>query len=58
MQEAGYRTGYFGKYLNQYKDHRVPPGWDEWVGLLKNSRYFNYTLNVNGRLQRHGNNYR
>lgn len=28
-----YRTGYLGKYINEYKmkrDYQVPQGWDEW----------------------------
>ena len=32
-------------------------GWDHWAGLIGNSRYYNYILNINGRLERHGNNY-
>lgn len=32
LSAAGYRTGYFGKYLNGYEDPAyVPPGWDRWV---------------------------
>ena len=57
MQDTGYQTAFFGKYLNKYKGKRVPPGWNHWVGLLKNSRYYNYTLNINGRLKRHGDSY-
>ncbi|KAF6217400.1 hypothetical protein GE061_001755, partial [Apolygus lucorum] len=26
----------------------VPPGWDSWVGLVGNSRYYNYSLSING----------
>lgn len=26
----------------------VPPGWDWWYGLLGNSRYYNYSLSING----------
>ncbi|MFF4618257.1 sulfatase family protein [Nonomuraea jabiensis] len=33
LEQAGYRTGYLGKYINEYPvgaDYHVPPGWDEW----------------------------
>lgn len=51
---AGYRTFYAGKYLNQYGSHKagglehVPKGWQWWAGLKGNSRYYNYTLSING----------
>jgi N-acetylglucosamine-6-sulfatase len=46
LSEAGYRTGFVGKYLNGYGTGRppdgsaedslryVPPGWDEWRGAV------------------------
>ncbi|TDD15598.1 sulfatase family protein [Nonomuraea diastatica] len=33
LDQAGYRTGYLGKYINEYPvgaGYKVPAGWDEW----------------------------
>ncbi|XP_061618877.1 N-acetylglucosamine-6-sulfatase isoform X1 [Phyllopteryx taeniolatus] len=60
---AGYQTFFAGKYLNQYGHaeaggvEHVPLGWSYWVGLEKNSKYYNYTLSVNGKAQKHGADY-
>ena len=37
LDDAGYHTGYMGKYLNEYGTYNdpvthVPPGWDRWIG--------------------------
>ena len=51
------RTSYFGKYLNKYSGRHIPAGWSQWMGLVRNSRYYNYTLNNNGAMEHHGDNY-
>src|SRR5688500_3783704 len=59
LQQAGYHTVHIGKYLNGYpgpnRTH-VPPGWTEWYGSIDPStyRFYNYTLNENGRLVTYG----
>jgi len=50
LDAEGYRTGMFGKYLNQYTatgGTYVPPGWDRWRAFL-NGGYFDYTLSLDG----------
>ena len=62
MQSAGYRTAYYGKYLNDYDALTplgyVPPGWDDWSVFLgrhladddtgSSSYYLGYSLSENG----------
>lgn len=63
LKKAGYVTMYSGKYLNTYGSkasggvEHVPPGWDFWSGLVGNSKYYNYTLSINGKAERHGDSY-
>jgi arylsulfatase A-like enzyme len=65
LQDAGYRTALFGKYLNRYPKGatttRVPPGWDEWAAFVSSaeddegaSYYTDYTLNEDGTLVAYG----
>ena len=35
---TNYETFYAGKYLNNYKTKNIPKGWDNWYGLIGNSR--------------------
>ncbi|XP_036383342.1 N-acetylglucosamine-6-sulfatase-like [Megalops cyprinoides] len=55
-----YQTFYGGKYLNQYGKKEagevsyIPPGWDQWHALVGDSKYYNYSLSVNGKEEQHG----
>jgi N-acetylglucosamine-6-sulfatase len=48
VKEQGYRTAFFGKYLNGYDETYIPPGWDEWYAVTGN--YLSHTFNENGHL--------
>ncbi len=51
LQEGGYQTAFFGKYLNGYPSDdptHVPPGWDEWYGKLNGQKLYDYGINENG----------
>ncbi len=48
VKEQGYRTAFFGKYLNGYNETYIPPGWDEWYAVAGN--YLSHTFNENGRM--------
>ncbi|GAA3642454.1 hypothetical protein GCM10022224_000970 [Nonomuraea antimicrobica] len=56
MQQAGYRTGLMGKFLNHYPgasapETFVPPGWNEWaVPVRALYEEYGYRLNENGTL--------
>jgi arylsulfatase A-like enzyme len=61
MSGAGYETALVGKYLNGYASKGdgqtfIPPGWDYWAAGIDHDAYgsFNYTLNVNGHLEKYG----
>lgn len=60
LQEAGYQTVLIGKYLNQYGQTDlgndptyVPPGWDNWAGLVGGNwlNYRAFDINMNGSVQ-------
>lgn len=50
LDDAGYRTALIGKYQNGYDvsgGTYIPPGWDEWYGLLDGD-YYRYHVSDNG----------
>jgi N-acetylglucosamine-6-sulfatase len=57
LQGGGYRTGFFGKYLDSYQSDAlagyVPPGWDRWVAFV-HSEYREYGLTIDGTVHRFG----
>jgi arylsulfatase A-like enzyme len=57
LDDAGYRTGFFGKYLNNYpfgRGHYIPPGWDRFTAYEGSTGYFDYKLNEQGKLVQYG----
>jgi N-acetylglucosamine-6-sulfatase len=55
LDAAGYRTGLFGKYLNEYPGARdKPPGWDRWFAHTDGSSYYDYKINDDGRIINYG----
>lgn len=59
LQASGYRTAFYGKYLNGYPGNEktyIPPGWNEWASPSGGSPYseYDYQLNDNGRLVAYG----
>ncbi|MEX1046660.1 MAG: sulfatase [Actinomycetota bacterium] len=55
LDDAGYRTGLVGRYLNGYPlvPPYVPPGWDRWVAK-QGQDYFGYNLSIDGQVEHHG----
>ena len=58
LQAAGYRTGFYGKYMNGYNQlwndsMHIPVGWTIW-NAFRNVRYFNYDLIENGMAVHYG----
>src|SRR5919106_3670235 len=60
LSDAGYRTGFVGKFLNGYGKgnaaREVPPGWSEWYGLpgKAKQRAYDFDLNENGEIVHYG----
>jgi N-acetylglucosamine-6-sulfatase len=57
LQDAGYRTGLFGKYLNGYTDTTFRPrGWDRWFAAFSSgdARYFDFDVNDQGTVRHFG----
>jgi len=60
LDAAGYRTGIYGKYLNDYNKKQpypyTAPGWDEWHVIVEEATkaFYNYTMAENGTLVSYG----
>jgi N-acetylglucosamine-6-sulfatase len=55
LDAAGYRTGLFGKYLNEYPGATdEPPGWDRWFAHTDGTQYYDYKINDDGKIIHYG----
>ena len=49
VEEKGYATGYFGKWMNGYEGRHVPPGWGRWFAFSGDlNRPDSYEVNADG----------
>jgi N-acetylglucosamine-6-sulfatase len=64
LRREGYRTGFFGKYMNGYWHQGppytaawyIPPGWSTWLAFAREAHYFDYGLvDEAGIVSSHGN---
>jgi N-acetylglucosamine-6-sulfatase len=63
LKAAGYKTGIFGKYQNDYPsgaptENFVPAGWDDWRVVMSDRVAYNdlYQLNENGTINQYSSN--
>ncbi|HET6877535.1 MAG TPA: sulfatase [Jatrophihabitans sp.] len=58
LQKAGYRTGFYGKYLNGYspvQEPANPPGWTDWGGVDGGGyAEHNFNISLNGKIVHYG----
>ena len=48
LQDAGYRTGFFGKWHMGHADDSPRPGFDRWVSFVGQGIYFDPEMNIDG----------
>jgi arylsulfatase A-like enzyme len=48
LHDAGYHTGFFGKWHMGHEDDSPRPGFDRWVSFVGQGVYFDPTLNIDG----------
>jgi arylsulfatase A-like enzyme len=48
LQQAGYETGFFGKWHMGHDDDAPRPGFDKWVSFRGQGVYYDPVLNVDG----------
>ena len=51
LQEAGYQTGFFGKWHMGSSTDEPRPGFDRWVSFRGQGTYYDPTLNIDGERQ-------
>ncbi len=56
LQDAGYRTGLIGKYLNDYEKSlkHVAPGWHRWFVYGGKGKYYTFRVSDEGKVRTYG----
>src|SRR3954447_8851624 len=57
LRQAGYRTGFVGKFLNGYGqgiDAPTAPGFDSWFAYVGSPGYYDYNVSKNGTTRHFG----